>query len=103
MQKTALVLSLSIALFLARWPVPAAAPRTSPRSPAEERQTFRLADENLVIELVAAEPDVVSPVALAWDEDGRLFVVEMTDYPVGPPAGQVKLLEDPDEHGRYRR
>ena len=40
-----------------------------------------LADPDLTIELVAAEPEVTSPVAIAWDEDGRLFVAEMIDYP----------------------
>ncbi len=28
-----------------------------------------------------AEPEVADPVAAAYDEDGRLFVVEMSDYP----------------------
>ena len=46
----------------------------SPLSPAEELTTFHFADSNLTAELVAAEPDVVAPVALAWDADGRLFV-----------------------------
>ena len=43
----------------------------SPLSPDAERATFRLADNDLVVELVAAEPDVVSPVSIAWDEDGQ--------------------------------
>ncbi len=75
----------------------------SPLSPQQELRSFRLADEQLVIELVAAEPEVISPVAMAWDEDGRMFVAEMIDYPVGPTAGRVKLLDDPDENGRYRK
>ena len=33
------------------------------------------------IELVASEPQIVSPVAMDIDEHGRLFVVEMRDYP----------------------
>jgi putative membrane-bound dehydrogenase-like protein len=55
----------------------------------------------LVAELVAAEPDITSPVAVAWDADGRLFVAEMSDYPLGPAGGQVRLLEDRDADGRY--
>ena len=31
--------------------------------------------------LVASEPDVVDPIAAAFDESGRMFVVEMRDYP----------------------
>jgi putative membrane-bound dehydrogenase-like protein len=77
-----------------------------PLSPAEEEKSFHLT-EGLRIELVAAEPDVESPVAMAFDEDGRLWVVEMPDYPNGPPKGQppggrVCILED-DGTGRYRR
>ncbi|HMC66660.1 MAG TPA: PVC-type heme-binding CxxCH protein, partial [Gemmataceae bacterium] len=75
----------------------------SPLSPDAERATFRLADNDLVVELVAAEPDVVSPVSIAWDEDGRMYVAEMRDYPNATTGGCVKRLDDPDECGRYRR
>src|SRR5437867_4320302 len=74
-------------------------------SPADALTTFRLA-EGLRIELVAAEPEVVDPVAIAFDENGRMFVVEMRDYPNGPGEGnpflsRVKLLEDKDGDGRF--
>ncbi|HTU26404.1 MAG TPA: PVC-type heme-binding CxxCH protein, partial [Pirellulales bacterium] len=75
----------------------------SPLSPADEQKTFHLADDALSIELVAAEPEVISPVALAWDEAGRMFVAEMEDYPVGPNKGRIRLLEDRDGDGRYDR
>ena len=81
----------------------AAEPPVRPQTPAQERASFRLADEELTIELVAAEPDVVSPVAIAWDADGRMFVVEMTDYPTGPTAGRIKLLEDRAGDGRFKK
>src|SRR5262245_43823753 len=68
-------------------------------SPEQERASFHLADSELVIELLAAEPDVISPVALAWDEKGRLFVAEMSDYPSGPTSGRIKMLEDRDGDG----
>src|SRR5437667_9851569 len=73
----------------------------SPLSPAEEQASFQLADPSLSIELVAAEPEIVSPVALAWDSAGRLFVAEMTDYPSGPVSGRLKMLEDLHGTGRY--
>ena len=46
------------------------------------------------------------PVAMAFDEAGRLFVVESRGYPTGPgpgqpPAGVIALLEDTDGDGRY--
>jgi putative membrane-bound dehydrogenase-like protein len=58
------------------------------------------------VELVAAEPDIQSPVAMAFDEDGRLWVVEMRDYPNGPakgqpPEGRIVILEDREGTGRY--
>src|SRR3954468_14600118 len=74
-----------------------------PPTPEEERAALRLADPDLTIELVAAEPDVVSPVGAAWDELGRLYVAEMTDYPAAPTGGRVKLLEDRDGDGRYEK
>jgi hypothetical protein len=36
------------------------------------------------IELVAAEPLIVDPVAIAFDRRGRMFVAEYRDYPTGP-------------------
>jgi putative membrane-bound dehydrogenase-like protein len=72
-------------------------------APSAEAAAFRLADPGLTIELAAAEPDVKSPVAIAWDEDGFLFAAEMIDYPIAPPAGQIRRLEDEDGDGRYER
>jgi putative membrane-bound dehydrogenase-like protein len=77
----------------------------SPLSPAEAVKHFRLAS-GLRIELAAAEPQIESPVAMAFDEEGRLWVVEMRDYPNGPPAGQppqgrMRILEDRDGDGFY--
>jgi putative membrane-bound dehydrogenase-like protein len=81
---------------------------SGPLTPGEERATFQV-PAGFKVELVAAEPDVVDPVALAFDEDGRLFVAEMRGYPNGGVAtgrvatGSVKLLEDPDGDGSYRK
>jgi putative membrane-bound dehydrogenase-like protein len=72
-----------------------------PRSPAESMKAFVLADPDLTIELVASEPDVTSPVAIAWDEDGRLYVAEMNDYPTAQAAGRIRRLEDRDGDGRF--
>jgi putative membrane-bound dehydrogenase-like protein len=67
----------------------------------EESAALQLADPNLMIEIVASEPAVKSPVAIAWDEFGRLYVVEMTDYPADGSGGQIKRLEDRDNDGHY--
>jgi putative membrane-bound dehydrogenase-like protein len=79
----------------------------SPLSPQEALKRFRL-DPGLKIELVASEPQIESPVAMAFDENGRLWVVEMRDYPNGPgkgqpPQGRIRLLEDRDGDGFYER
>lgn len=63
--------------------------------------TFQFADSRLRAELVAAEPDVISPVAIAFDAAGRMFVAEMIDYPIGPEGGQIRCLEDRDGDGRF--
>ncbi len=62
--------------------------------------------DDLQIELVAAEPDVIDPVAMAFAPDGKLWVVEMSDYPNGPPENgpphsRVRVLSDADGDGRY--
>src|SRR5829696_2088906 len=59
----------------------------------------------LELSLFAREPDVVDPVALTFDEQGRMYVVEMRDYPIGrapgeKPGGTIRLLEDRDHDGR---
>ena len=76
----------------------------SPLTPEQALAEFRVRP-GLRVELVAAEPEVQSPVAAAFDEKGRLFVVEMLDYPIPdkskPPQGRIKMLEDKDGDGRY--
>lgn len=76
----------------------------SPLTPEEELAEFKVLP-GLRVELVAAEPDVQSPVAAAFDENGRLFVVEMLDYPIydksRPPQGRIRMLEDRSGDGRF--
>jgi putative membrane-bound dehydrogenase-like protein len=63
-----------------------------PLSPKEALKTFTVA-KGFRIELVASEPDLLDPVAMAFDEDGRIYVAEMIDYPLGPPAGRIMRFE----------
>ncbi len=82
-------------------------PAAGPLSPREELATFRVA-KGFRVELVASEPDVIDPVAMAFDEDGRIYVAEMHGYPNGGvgtgniSSGKIKLLE-PDVDGNYTR
>ncbi len=76
---------------------------TAPLRPIDERASFQFADNTLTAQLVAAEPDVVSPVAIAWDADGRMWVAEMRDYPNATNGGTIRLLQDRGPDGRYRK
>src|SRR5262249_38183233 len=58
------------------------------------------------IALGAAEPLGQDPNAIAWGPDGKLWVVEMGDYPLGvdgkgKPGGRIKYLEDTKGTGKY--
>jgi len=81
------------------------APHSPPLSPEESAKKWHVR-EGYRIELVAAEPVVLDPVAFDWDEQGRLWVIEMADYPLGMDGngkvgGRVVRLEDTDHDGRY--
>ncbi|MCA9015917.1 MAG: hypothetical protein KDA77_11350, partial [Planctomycetaceae bacterium] len=77
----------------------------SPLSPEESvKQT--VVHPDFEMQIVASEPNVINPVAVAFDETGVLWVVEMTDYPHGPqpgedPKSRIKLLRDKDQDGFY--
>jgi putative membrane-bound dehydrogenase-like protein len=62
--------------------------------------------EGFRVELVAGEPDLVNPVAMAFDERGRIWVTESLEYPrreAGPGRDRVKVLEDSDGDGKADR
>ena len=102
-----------------------------PMSPTEALAAITTS-ARLQVELVASEPLVQDPVAFDWGPDGRLWVVEMRDYPAGrdgrgepggrldltqdaldvdrkaitmdgAPGGRIKVLDDTDGDGRYDR
>lgn len=59
--------------------------------------------EGFSVEVVAAEPDIVNPVAMTFDERGRIWITESLEYPrnePGPGQDRVKVLEDTDGDGR---
>ena len=70
-----------------------------PRSPQESLASIEV-PEGYTIELVASEPLVTDPVGIAWGTDGKVWVVEMGDYPLGGgKTGCVKTLTDTDGDG----
>jgi mono/diheme cytochrome c family protein len=86
-----------------KWDVP-----PSPVITGEEAvKSFRL-PPGFRIELVASEPLVQNPVAMAFDPDGRLYVAEMRGYMPDPdgkgenePSGDIVVLEDTDGDGKF--
>lgn len=80
------------------------APRLQlPLSPEESMKLVQLPIE-FEMELFASEPMIINPMAMAWDERGRLFVIETVDYPneVRTEGGndKIKILEDTDGDGK---
>ncbi|WP_417281685.1 PVC-type heme-binding CxxCH protein [Algoriphagus aquatilis] len=74
-----------------------------PLSPEESMKLVQLPIE-FEMELFASEPMIINPMAFAWDERGRLFVIETVDYPneVRTEGGndKIKILEDTDGDGK---
>lgn len=75
--------------------------------PEESLKTIQVAP-GFRLELVACEPLLVDPVAMAFDADGRLWVVEMRSYMLdidakgeATPVSDVVVLEDSDGDGRF--
>ncbi len=74
-------------------------------SPEESLKRIQL-DGDYEVQLVAAEPLVLDPVECTWDAQGRMYVADMRDYPLGPPnpgdpwLSRIQLLTDEDGDGR---
>jgi len=77
-------------------------PRVPPTPPEKGPSTFTVRP-GFHVELMASEPTVVSPVAMAFDENGKLYVVEMIDYSErrDEKLSRIKLLESTKGDGHY--
>lgn len=92
-------------------------PGPAPKSPQESLAALHL-KPGFTATLVASEPLVKDPVFVDWDTKGRMWVVEMGDYPFAPgekttngetgqgkvsdlQTGRIKILEDTDGDGVY--
>ena len=65
-------------------------------------------EDGFAVELAASEPDIVAPVALTFDGNGAMWVVEMRGYMSDvdasaeqEPVGRVRVLRDADDDGLY--
>jgi putative membrane-bound dehydrogenase-like protein len=76
-----------------------------PRSPEDSLKCIKTRP-GFKVELMVAEPLVMDPVAFAWGPDGKFWVVEMGDYPLGIDGknkfgGKIKFLEKTRPDGPY--
>ncbi len=91
----------TIADFAARHLVPK---MQDPLSPEESQKLIQV-PVGFELKLFAAEPNIINPIAMSWDERGRLWVVETVDYPnnfvelKGEANDRIKICEDTDGDG----
>jgi len=73
---------------------------------AKDSMRYTQVPADFELQLFAAEPDIVKPIYMAWDERGRAWVVEARDYPHGlvndgePGESYIKICEDTDGDGK---
>ncbi|MCK0156503.1 ThuA domain-containing protein [Cellulophaga sp. F20128] len=75
----------------------------NPLSPEDSQKHIQL-PEGFKAELYAAEPDIINPIAFAWDAKGRLWVVQSKDYPHGlnndVGGDRITICEDTTGNGK---
>lgn len=85
-----------------------AIPRRHDRAPGpaltpEQAVAKMTVPEGFTVEIVASEPQIMNPVAMCIDEQGRFWVTESFEYPrrePGPGKDRIKVLEDTDQDGK---
>lgn len=81
---------------------PAELPRIPPTEPAQALATFDV-EPGFQLDLVAHEPALTDPIAIAFDENGAIFAVEMRSYSERREDAlcRIQKLTDPDGDGVY--
>src|SRR5262245_50925671 len=77
-------------------------PPNEPYSPQEAVRKMTV-PEGFTVELVASEPQIVNPIAMCFDDLGRIWITESVEYPrksAGSGRDRVKILEGTDADGR---
>ena len=81
-------------------------PRYPAVEPKDAVKTWQV-KKGFKLEIAASEPQVRDPIALCFDERGRMFVCEMIDYSemrdVTPHLGRISVLEDEDGDGHFEK
>ena len=62
-------------------------PPNEPYSPQEAISRMSVPD-GFTVELVASEPEVVNPIAMSFDDRGRIWITEGIEYPRKPAGGK---------------
>lgn len=82
-------------------------PHTHLQKPLSVEDSMSLAQVpvDMELNLFASEPDIINPIAINWDEHGRMWVVEAYDYPNSfvsnkPGKDRIRIAEDTDGDGR---
>ncbi len=94
--------NIAIADYTKRYRVPAMQVALKP----EESKKLMQVPADFDIQLFAAEPDITNPIAMSWDERGRLWIVESVDYPNtfletdGAANDRIKICEDTNGDGK---
>jgi putative heme-binding domain-containing protein len=78
-------------------------PPNDPYEPAEAVKRM-IVPPGFRVELVASEPAIVNPIAMTFDDRGRIWITESIEYPrksAGPGRDRVKVLEDTTGSGKF--
>lgn len=97
------LLPLFVAVAFSALTRPAMAQRREALSPEHALQQIEL-DTDFSASILAHEPSVIDPVEVTFDDAGRMWVVEMRDYPFRTaehPRGRIQVLEDTDCDGIF--
>jgi putative heme-binding domain-containing protein len=73
-----------------------------PYSPQEALARMTVPDR-FHVDLVASEPEIVNPIAMTFDDRGRIFITQSVEYPrkaAGPGRDRVTIIEGIDAKGR---
>lgn len=98
----------ALGLLMARSAPAQQVPHNQDRPPgpalsAEEARQKMTVPEGFRVEVFAAEPNIVNPVTMHFDERGRIWVAESLEYPrqsPGPGQDRIKIVEDSDGDGK---
>ncbi|HEY2155703.1 MAG TPA: PVC-type heme-binding CxxCH protein [Isosphaeraceae bacterium] len=97
-----IVLAISTSVASGQVPHNQDRPPNLARSPEEAARAMTV-PPGFAVEVVASEPDLVNPVAMTFDERGRVWVTESLEYPrrsSGKGRDRIKVMEDTDGDGK---